>query len=52
MVDLWVVDILGFDVILDIDELTAHRVVNDCDLIRVIILNTVMELCKVAYECE
>ena len=30
MVDLRVVDISGFDVILDMDELTAHRVVSDC----------------------
>ena len=37
MVDLRVVDISGFDVILDIDELTTHRVVSDCDLRRVII---------------
>ena len=35
MVDLRVVDISGFDVILDMDKLTAHRVVNDCDLRRV-----------------
>ena len=52
MVDLWVVDISGFDIILDMDELTAHRVVNDCDLRRVIILDMVLELCKVAYACE
>ena len=52
MVDLRVVDISGFDVILDMDELTAHRVVNDCDLRRIIILDTVLELCKVAYACE
>ena len=52
MVDLRVVDISSFDVILDMDELTAHRVVNDCDLRRVIIPNTVLELCKVAYACE
>ena len=32
MVDLRVVDISGFDVIFDKDELTTHRVVNDCDL--------------------
>ena len=37
MVDLRVVDISCFDVLLDIDELTAHRVVSDCDLRRVII---------------
>ena len=29
------VDISGFDVILDMDELTTHRVVSDCDLRRV-----------------
>ena len=52
MVDLRVVVISGFDVILDMDELTAHRVVSDCDLRRVIIPNTVLELCKVAYACE
>ena len=40
MVDLRVVDILGFDVVLDKDELTTHRVVNDCDLRRVIIPDT------------
>ena len=38
------VDISGFDVILDMDELTTHRVVNDCDLRRVIIIDTVLEL--------
>ena len=32
MVDLWVVDISDVDVILDKDELTTYRVVNDCDL--------------------
>ena len=32
MVDLRVVDISGFDVVLDKDELTTHRAVNDCDL--------------------
>ena len=30
------VDILGVDVILDMDELTTHRVVSDCDLRQVI----------------
>ena len=35
IVDLRVVDISGFDVILDMDELTTHRVVSDCDLRRV-----------------
>ena len=52
MVDLRVVDILGFDVILDMDELTAYRIVSDCDLRRVIITNTILELCKVAYAHE
>ena len=44
MVDLRVVDILGVDVILDMVELTAHHVVSDCDLRRVIIPDTVLEL--------
>ena len=52
MVVLRVVDISGFDVILDMDELTAHRVVSDCDMRRVIIPDTILELCKVAYACE
>ena len=52
MVDLRVVDISGFDVILDMDELTAYRVVSDCDLRRVIIPDTILELCKVTYACE
>ena len=52
MVDLRVVDISGFDVLLDMDELTAHRVVSDCDLMRVIIPDTVLELCKVIYAYE
>ena len=43
------IDILGFDVILDMDELTTHRVVSDCDLRRVIIPDTVLELGKVTY---
>ena len=38
------VDISGFDVILDMNELTTHRVVSDCDLRRVIIADTVLEL--------
>ena len=38
------VDILGVDVILDMDELTTHRVVSDCDLRQVIILDMVLEL--------
>ena len=38
------VDISGFDVIFDMDELTTHRAVSDCDLRRVIIPDTVLEL--------
>ena len=38
------VDISGFDVILDMDELTTHRVVSDCDLRWVIIPDMVLEL--------
>ena len=38
------VDISSFDVILDLDELTTHRVVSDCDLRRVIIPDTILEL--------
>ena len=52
MVDLRVVAISGFDVILDMDELTTHRVISDCDLRRVILPYMVLELCKVAYACE
>ena len=51
MVDLRVVDISGFDVILDMDKVTAHRVVSDYDLRRVIIPDTILKLCKVAYVC-
>ena len=39
MVDLRVVDILGFDVLYK-DELTTHRVVNDYDLRQIIIPDT------------
>ena len=46
------VDISGFDVVLNKDELTTHRVVNDCDLRQVIIPDTNLELCRVAYACE
>ena len=46
------VGISGFDVILDMDELTTHQVVSDCDMRRVIIIDTVLELYKVAYACE
>ena len=38
------VAISGFDVILEMDELTAQQVVSDCDLRRVIIPDTVLEL--------
>ena len=38
------VHISGFDVILDMDELTTHRVVSDCDLRRVIIPDMVLDL--------
>ena len=38
------VDISGFDVILDMDELTTQRVVSDCDLRQVIIPDMVLEL--------
>ena len=40
------VDISGFDVILEKNELTTHRVVNDCDLRQVIIPDTILELCR------
>ena len=46
------VDISGFDVVLDKDELTTHRAVNDCDLRQVIIPDTSLELCRVAHACE
>ena len=38
------IDISGFDAILDMDELTTHLVVSDHDLWRVIIPDTVLEL--------
>ena len=38
------VDISGFDVILDMDELTTHLIVSDCDLRQVIMPDTVLEL--------
>ena len=37
-------DLSCFDVILDMDELTTHRVISDCDPRRVIIPDTVLEL--------
>ena len=38
------VGVSGFDVILDMYELTTHLVVSDCDLRRVIIPDTVLKL--------
>ena len=38
------VDISDFDVILDIEELTTHRVVSDCDLRQVTIPDMVLKL--------
>ena len=38
------VDISSFDVIIDMDEFTTHRVVSDCDLRRVIIPDKILEL--------
>ena len=43
------VDVLVVNVILDMYELTTRRVVSDCDLSRVIILDTVLELSEVTY---
>ena len=43
------VDVLVVNVILDMYELTTHRVVSDCDLSWVIILDTVLELSEVTY---
>ena len=48
MVELRVADILGVDVILDMD---SHRVVSNWDLSRVVIPDTVMELGEVTYAC-
>ena len=52
MVYLRVVDISSFNVILDMDKLTAHRVVSNYDLWWVIIPDTVLELYKASYACE
>ena len=49
MVDLRVVDILGVDVILDMDELTAIGLSVNGDLSRVVIPDTVLELGEVTY---
>ena len=43
------VDVLVVNVIIDMYELTTHRVVSNCDLSRVIILDTVLELSEVTY---
>ena len=51
MVDPRVVDILGVDVTLDMDEFNSHRVVSNCDLSRVVIPDTVLELCEAIYAC-
>ena len=42
-------DVLVVNVILDMYELTIHRVVSNSDLSRVIILDTVLELSEVTY---
>ena len=52
MVDLRVVDISGFDVILDMDELTTIELSVIMTLRWVIIPDTVLELCNAAYACE
>ena len=43
------VDVLVVNVILDMYELTTHRVVSNCDLGRIIKLDTVLELSEVTY---
>ena len=43
------VDVLAVNVILDMYELTTQRVISNCDLSRVIILDTVLELSEVTY---
>ena len=52
MVDLRVVDISGFDVILDMDELTTIELLIIMTLRWVIIPDTVLDLRKAAYACE
>ena len=47
--DLRVVDVLVVNVILNMYELTTHRVVSNCGMSRVIILDTVLELSEVTY---
>ena len=44
MVDLRVVDLLVFDVRVDMDEVDSHRVVSNWDLSRVIITDTALDL--------
>ena len=53
MVDLRVVDISDFGVMVDKDELTAHRVFNDCGLRKVTAYTpNSVELCRVTYACD
>ena len=49
MVDHRVIDILGVDFILYMDEFNSHQVVSNCDLSRVVIPDAVLELGKVTY---
>ena len=49
MVDFRVVDVLGVDVIFDMDELRTIGVVSNWDLSRVVILDTVLEFGEVTY---
>ena len=49
MVDLRMVDIVGVDVILDMDKLTAIGLSVNGDLSRVVIPDTVLELGEVTY---
>ena len=43
----------GLDVVLDMNELMAHRVVNDCDLQKVTAYTpNSVELCRVTYACD
>ena len=49
IVDRRVVDILGVDVILDMDEFNSHRVVSNWDLSQVVIPDLVLELGEVTY---
>ena len=49
IVDCRVVDILGVDVILDMDEFNSHRIVSNWDLSQVVIPDLVLELGEVTY---